>query len=63
MELNIKKIIKERDRLGMTNYGLAKAIGIRPYNLQYILKTKSTKLATIQKIADYFDVGAKDLII
>jgi DNA-binding Xre family transcriptional regulator len=63
MELNTKKIIKERDRLGLTNYGLALKIGIKPYNLEYILKMKSTKLETIQKIADYFDVDAKDLLI
>ena len=62
MEINTSKIIKERDRLGMTNYGLAKAIGIMPFNLQYILNTKSTKLSTIQKIADFFDISARDLL-
>lgn len=46
----------------MTYYGLALALGMRPWNIRYILEKKSTRLSTIQKIADYFDIDAKDLL-
>ena len=63
MEINIKKIEREMERLNLTRYGLALKLGMKPYNLQYIFEKKQTKLPTIQKIADYLMVDARDLLI
>ena len=62
MEINTAKLQKEMARQSLTYYGLARALGMRPYNIQYIIAKKSTRLSTIQKIADYFDIDAKDLL-
>ena len=63
MELNIKKIDKERERLGLSQKELAKALGMHYQGLDYICKRKSTNLRTIQAIADFFGIEGKDLII
>ena len=66
MEVNVKKlereIEREKARTGLAKCALAKAMGLHYQGLDYILKTRRTKLDTIQKIADYFDMDAKDLI-
>ena len=63
MELNIRKIEKERERLGISIKELAKALGMHYQGLDYIYRMKSTNLKTIQRIADYFGIDGKDLII
>lgn len=62
MEINIKKFEREREQLGLTKQELAKALGIHYQNIDYIMKTKQTKLKTIQKIADFFGIDPKDLL-
>ena len=62
MEINIRKFERERESLGLTKQELAKALGIHYQNIDYILKTKQTKLKTIQKIADFFGIDPKDLL-
>ena len=63
MEINIKKIEKERERLGMERKQLAKALGMHYQGLDYIYATRSTRLETIQRIADFFGIEGKDLLI
>jgi len=63
MEINTKKLERERERLGLTKIQLCKALGIHYQNWDYIIKAKQTQLKTIQKIADFFDLDPKDLII
>lgn len=63
MEINIKKLERERERLGLTKQELSKQLGIHYQNWDYILKTRKTKLVTIQKIADFFDIEPKDLLV
>jgi len=63
MEINIKKLEREREQVGLSKKQLAMALGIHYQNIDYILKTRQTKLKTIQKIADFFGIDAKDLLI
>lgn len=63
MEINIAKLDRERKRLGMTRHELARAMGMHYQGLNYIYEKKQTKLSTIQRIADFFKIDAKDLLI
>ena len=63
MEINIQKLEKEMARTGLKKAELAKAMGMYYQNLDYILRTRRTKLDTIQKMADFFEIDAKDLLI
>jgi DNA-binding Xre family transcriptional regulator len=63
MQINVKKLQREMARTGLKKCALAKSIGLHYQGLDYILKTKQTRLTTIQKIADYFDMDAKDLLV
>jgi hypothetical protein len=63
MEINIKKMERERGLLGLSKYAFSKKIGIHHQNYDYILKAKQTKLPTIQKIADFLGIDGKDLLI
>jgi transcriptional regulator with XRE-family HTH domain len=62
MELNIRKIERERKKLGLTKQKFAKHIGVVPSNYSYILRTKSTTLDRVERIAEALDVDAKDLL-
>jgi hydrogenase-4 membrane subunit HyfE len=66
MEINVKKLEREieivRSQTGMGKQALAKAMGLHYQGLDYILRTRQTRLSTIQKIADYFEMDAKDLL-
>ncbi|MFH1627857.1 MAG: helix-turn-helix domain-containing protein [Pseudomonadota bacterium] len=62
MEINVKKIEREMARTGLAKCALAKAMGLHYQGLDYILRTRQTRLPTIQKIADYFEMDAKDLL-
>jgi hypothetical protein len=62
MELNVKKIEKEMERLGMDRRAFALALGMHVQGLDYILRRKQTRLSTIQHIADYLGLDGKDLL-
>jgi len=63
MEINIKKLEREMAGTGLAKCALAKAMGLHYQGLDYILRTRQTRLRTIQKIADYFGIDPKDLLI
>jgi len=62
MQINIDKIERERLRLGLDRIQLARAMGMHYQGLDYIYKTKQTKLPTIQRMADFFGLDPKDLL-
>lgn len=62
MKINIMKIEKERERQKLTRPELAKLIGISRQAYSDFLRTGSTKLSTLTKIAKVLDIDGKDLI-
>ncbi len=60
LQLNIKKVERERNRLGLSKTQLAKKMGISKQNLHYILKNKL--IAHAYKFGEVFDLHGKDLI-
>ena len=62
MEINIEKIERERERMRIDRKQLAKALGMHYQGLDYIYEKRSTRLETIQKIADFFGLEGKDLL-
>lgn len=62
MELNIRKIERERKKMGLTKQKFAKHIGIVPSSYTYILRVKSTTLDRVEQIANVLDIEAKDLL-
>jgi len=63
MEINIAKLERERERLGKSKMEICRDLGIAYQNWDYIIRSRQTKLKTIQKIADYFGIDGKDLLI
>ena len=61
LQLNIKKIEKQRKRLGMNYTQLADKMGFSKQRLSYILKKKL--IIHADKFGRVFDVSGKDLII
>jgi len=62
MEINIAKLERERERIGLSKMEICRSLGIHYQNWDYIIKTRKTKLSTIQKIADFFLIDPKDLL-
>lgn len=63
MKINIVKIEKERIRKGITGAKLAELSGITKQAYSDFLKSGSTKLSTLTKIAGALDFDPKDLLI
>ena len=63
MEINIAKLERERQHLKLERNQLAKAMGMHYQGLNYIYEKRRTKLETIQKMADFFGIDPKDLLI
>ena len=63
MKINILKIEKERERLGITAMELAQKIGVTRQAYSSFLQTGSTKLSTLTKIAEVLDFDPKDLLV
>ena len=61
--VNIEKIEKERTRLGLNRSEFAIKIGITKQAYYDLLKNKSTKLTTLDRIAKVLDFDARDLLI
>jgi len=63
MELNVKKIEREMERLALSKKDICRKLGMHYQGWDYIIKTRQTKLKTIQRIADFFGIEGKDLLI
>lgn len=61
--VNIEKIEKERNRLSLNKSDFAQKIGITKQAYYDLLRFKSTKLTTLDKIAKVLDFEARDLLI
>ena len=62
MELNIDKIQRELDRLGWSKYILAQKMNVNKETIYSIFRRNSTKISTINQIAEILDVDPKDLL-
>jgi transcriptional regulator with XRE-family HTH domain len=62
VEINIAKIEKERERQKLTRSELARLIGISRQAYSRFIRTRSTKLSTLTKIARTLDFDPKDLL-
>ena len=60
LQLNIKKIDRERKRLGLNNTQLAEKMGFSKQRLSYILKKRL--IIHADKFGKIFDIHGKDLI-
>ena len=63
MKLNVPKIQREMKLADMTMIALAKKCKCTVATLYIAFSRKTTKLSTIQKIANALSVDAKDLLI
>jgi transcriptional regulator with XRE-family HTH domain len=64
MKVNSLKIKKEFERAGYSNTTeFAKAFGVSRPTIDILLKKKTTTLKTLNRLAEFFDVDAKDLLI
>lgn len=64
MKLNIEKINKEINRLGLNKKTLAEKMGIKSQWIYFILADhRSHTFKTVQKFADFFGIDPKDLLI
>lgn len=62
MKINIKKLEKERLKLGLNKTELSRLVGIGYYAYQAIIRKGSTKLTTLNRIAKALKVDTKDLL-
>lgn len=60
--VNVDKIEKERNRLGLNKSEFASKIGITKQAYYDLLRFKSTKLTTLDKIARVLGFEARDLL-
>lgn len=63
MKLNIKKIERERKKRNLTMRAFSKRIQITPAAYSFLIRSGSTKITTINRIADVLDLNPKDLFI
>lgn len=63
MELNTRKLEREMARLSLSKKELCRKLGMHYQGWDYIMRTRQTKLKTIQRIADFFEMDPKDLLI
>lgn len=64
MKLNIEKIEKERQRLGLSNEDVANLLGItRQGWYDFISRPENKTLVGVAKVAKIFDLDPKDLLI
>ena len=64
MKLNIEKIYKEIERLGISRRKLAKKMGMKSQWIYAVLTTdKSHTFKTVEKFAHALNVDPKDLVI
>jgi DNA-binding Xre family transcriptional regulator len=63
MEINVKKLEREIARLGLSKKELCRKLGMHYQGWDYIMRTRQTKLKTIQRIADFFEMEAKDILL
>jgi transcriptional regulator with XRE-family HTH domain len=63
MEINTRKLERERKKLGLTKEKFARHIGLVPSGYTYVLQKKSTTLDKIDIIADKLFLDPKDLLI
>jgi transcriptional regulator with XRE-family HTH domain len=61
--INIELIEKERERRGMTRYRMSKELGMSAQAYYDILRKKSTRITTLDKIATILGLKSKDLLI
>jgi len=62
MKINSKKILSELKRRNWKQKRLAFLIKMSPQSISMLLKRKSARLSTINKIAKMFDLDGKDLL-
>ena len=63
MKINVKKLKLEMGRAGVpNNKDLAAALGMKRQSIDYILLKQSTTFKTLNRIADYLCLDAKDLL-
>ena len=60
LQLNIKKIEKERERLGLTQNALAEKMGWSKQRMSYVITNKLIMHA--DSFGNFFDIEPKDLI-
>ena len=63
MKVNSNKILNEIKRLGWSQAKLADKVGVTRQAIDYILKAKVTKIATLNKIGRVLELDPKDLLI
>jgi DNA-binding Xre family transcriptional regulator len=63
MKLNISKINRELQRLGISKPQFAERIGITKQAVYYIFEHESARFRTIEDIARALDLDPKDLLI
>lgn len=63
MKLDVEFIRKRMKKLGFTPYSLSKAMGMTYESIRYILRKRSTKLSTIEKLAKVLESKEKELVI
>ena len=64
MELNIRKIKLELERLGWTKYRLAKEMGVKHQWVYYIIQhPESCTLKTVTKFGEALGIDPRDLVI
>ena len=61
LKLNVKKIKKEGERLGLTQSGLARKMGWSRQRLNYVLKKKL--IIHTDQFGKIFDIEPKDLLL
>jgi len=62
MKINSAKIKSELKRRGWRQKELAQYIRMSPQAISMLLKRKTSRIATINKIAKVFEVDGKDLL-
>jgi len=64
MKLNVEKIKKEANRLGLSAEDIARGLGMtRQGWYDHLNRPEEKTLFTIKKIAEFFNIDPKDLII
>jgi len=63
MKINTKKLKLEMSRAGIPeNKHLAEALGMKRQSIDYIISKQSTTFKTLNRIADFLCLDAKDLL-
>ena len=63
MQINSQKLVNEIKRRGLKQYQVAALAGLTPQSISILLKRKTSRISTINKIAKVLDCDAKDLMV